>query len=372
MRITELTPVARPQLEPQRLRRVKKSYTTRHVAAELDRQPAGYHLETGPRVAPRTGDLLVARVVEIGRHQRLEGPDSRRQMLFPGQEILVAYGPRYAPDQYLAHLPPDLGVCHLVAAGGVAGVVEAQHASCEDPTVIEPLGLLADARGVVNLARCAPHSATGIATAPGAPPSRGGRPTVIAVLGTSMNSGKSTSLACLVNGLTNAGLVVSAGKVTGTGAGGDTNLFRDAGAVRVLDFTDFGHPSTYQLGPQEISALWTGIAEALSQDAPDVVVVEVADGVYQRETRRLLGDPAFRDRVDYVVFAAQDALGASAGVAALQAHDLPVLLVSGRLTASPLAAVEARAALPVPVVDTYDLCLPSVVRELAPDVLLAG
>jgi len=343
---------ARPDetvLDPQRLRRVRKSYTTRHAAAELDRAPEGYHLRAGDGVVPRPGDLVVARVLEIGKHTRLEGPGSRRQLLFPGQEVLLAYGDRYAPDQFLARVPPDLRPCHLVAAGGLAGTVLEKHDHIDDPTTIQPLGLLADADGVVTLARHAPHS-----PAPARP--RVHTPTVVAVLGTSMNSGKSTTLACLVNGLTNAGLVVSAGKVTGTGAGNDTHLFRDAGATRALDFTDFGLPSTFGLAPDRVRELWSSLLATLAMDAPDVVVVEIADGVLQRETSRLLA--AIGRDVDTVVFAAQDALGATAGAAELQRHGLDVAAVSGVLTASPLAAREARAALPVPLVDTHDLCVP--------------
>jgi hypothetical protein len=37
-------------------------------------------------------------------------------VLFVGDEILVAYGHRYAPAQFLAEVPPDLGGCHLNAA----------------------------------------------------------------------------------------------------------------------------------------------------------------------------------------------------------------------------------------------------------------
>lgn len=353
----------RTPLDPQRLRRVKKSYTTRYAAAAIDADPHSYSLLTGADVTPTAGDLVVARVVEIGKHTRLEGPGSRRQLLFPGQEILVAYGDRYAADQFLAEVPADLGRCHLVAAGGVAGTVIEQHASVGDPTVIEPLGLLAEGAGKVTLGRHAPYSILGAERA--AVP-RSGRPRVIAVLGTSMNSGKSTTVACLVNGLHNAGLVVSAGKATGTGAGNDANIFRDADATRVLDFTDFGLPSTYRLGADLVRDLWSSIVDALATDGPDVVVVEIADGVYQDETAGLLASPAFAATVDGVVFAAQDALGAAAGVAELHRNDLPVLAVSGLLTASPLASGEARAALPVDVVDTYDLCRADVAAALLP------
>ena len=351
-------------LDPQRLRRVKKSYTTRHVAAALDADPTGYRLLSGPGRVPREGDLVVARVTEIGKHTRLEGPGSRRALLFPGDEVLLAYGHRYAPDQFLAEVPADLGPCHLVAAGGLAGTVTAMHASIDEPTAIEPLGLLADEAGaVVRLEDHAPFR-TGVAPAAGSP--RSERPRVVVVLGTSMNSGKSTTLACLVNGLAASGLVVSAGKATGTGAGNDAHLFRDAGATRVLDFTDFGLPSTFRLDAGQVLEVFESLVATLSQDGPDVVVVEIADGLYQGETSRLLGDPAFAATVDHVVFAAQDALGAAAGVAELRRHGLPVVGVSGVLTASPLAAAEARAALDVAVTDTYELCLPEVATALVP------
>lgn len=353
--------VDRLPLDPSRLRRAKKSYTTRHAARVLEARPQGFELLTGRGVVPAAGDLVLARVVEIGSHQRLEGPGSRRQLLFPGQEIVVAYGHRYAPDQFLAEVPADLGICHLVAAGGVAGSVTEKHAEMDDPTVIEPIGLICDDEGRVTLAQHAPHT---VNTATRTSSTHG--PIVVAVLGTSMNSGKSTTLACLVNGLTNAGLMVSAGKATGTGAGGDANLFRDAGATRVLDFTDFGFPSTFGLSADEIRGLWGALVDALTLDAPDVVVVEIADGLYQGETSRLLADPMFSEHVDAVVFAAQDALGASAGVAELRSHGLPVVAASGVLTASPLAGAEARAALPVAVIDTYDLCDPSVATALLP------
>lgn len=349
-------------LAPQRLRQVKASYTTRYVAAAIEASADGYHLLGGPDVVPSAGDVVVARVVEIGKHTRLESPVSRRQLMFPGDEVLLAYGPRYAPDQFLAEVPGDLRPCDLVAAGGLAGTVTEQHASIDHPTRIEPLGLLADARGVVTLADHAPYAPEPVVGA-----ARPDGPLVVGVLGTSMNSGKSTVLASLVNGLTRSGLVVSAGKATGTGAGNDANVFRDAGAVRVLDFTDFGHASTYRLDLAGVRATWTALVDQLALDGPDVVVVEVADGLYQGETAELLADPAYAGRVDAVVFAAQDALGAAAGVRRLRELDLPVVAASGVVTASPLAAGEAHAALAgtgVPVVDTFDLCTPGVGLDL--------
>lgn len=347
----------REPLDPRRLRAVRTSYTTRHVADVLDRAPSGYHLVSGPLVRPRAGQLVVARVVSIGRHRHLESPVSRRQLLYPGQEVLLAYGSRYAPDQFLARVPADLSPCHLVAAGGVAGEVLSMHSSIQGPTLIEPVGLLADDDGVLDLLRFAAHRG-------GVPRVPARRRPVIAVLGTSMSSGKSTTLASLVNGLSRSGSVVGAGKVTGTGAGNDPHGFRDAGAARVLDFTDFGRPTTFGLDDAAVADLLVSMVATLEEDGPDVVLVEIADGLYQQETRRLLESAEFRSVVDGVVFAAQDALGAASGVARLTALGQRVIGVSGLVTASPLSAAEAAAGLGVPVVGTFDLREPAVAGEL--------
>jgi hypothetical protein len=347
-----------------RLLRAKKAYSTRFVATAIEEDPGAFDLITDPARAPRAGDVVLARVVTIGQHKRLESPVSRRQILFEGDEIVVAYGSRYAADQFLAVIPEDLGECHLAAAGGLASRVVDQHAAIDDATVIQPIGLLSRANRVVNLARFAPHavraaSAGGTAT----------RVPVVAVVGTSMNSGKSTTMACLARGLTEAGLTVHAGKATGTGAGNDAHHYADAGADRVVDFTDFGLPSTFGLSFEEVRDVFATMTDVLAsptgRGTPDVVLIEIADGIFQGDTSRLLTDDAFRSVVDRVVFAAGDALGASGGIAALRALGCEPSVVSGVLTASPLATAEARAALDVGVVPTYDLCLPSVALAAA-------
>jgi hypothetical protein len=356
--------LAEEALAPVRLIRAKKAYTTRFLADRLDRSAGGFFLHKGTGVAPASGDVVLAKVVGVGQHPRLESPASRRQLLFLGDEILVAYGHRYAPDQFLAEVPADLGQCHLIAAGGIAGWVTSRHSLMGQPTQLAPIGLLGDADGILNLSRLAPRVLEPVSAASG----RAHSPAVIAVLGTSMNSGKSTAVSCLVRGLSDAGLVVSAGKVTGTGSGNDPGMFADAGAEKVLDFTDFGYPTTFRLDFSQIRGIFRDLVDALSDTQTDVVVIEVADGVYQSETRRLLADPLFHAVVDRVIFAATDALGAIAGLQVLRAANIDVAAVSGLLTSSPLAAREAGEATDIPVLATRSLCEPSVALDLLANV----
>lgn len=352
-------------LTPQRIAAAKYAYTTRFVAQAVAREPRGYLVDVDPQTRPRPGDVVLARVVQLGQHKRLESPVSRRAQMFPGDEIVVAYGHRYAPDQFEAEVPADLDEAHLVAAGGVVGLVTETKEGIEEPTVVSPVGVLHDAHGVVSLASMAPYAP--LCPLDLVPPrTRPGCPPVIGVIGTTMNSGKSTALASLAHGLTASGLRVAAGKVTGTGAGGDPGMFRDAGAATVLDFTDFGQVSTYRLPHEAVVAVFTSLVSELAGRDVEAVVVEIADGVYQGETSKLLADPVFTEYVDRVLFTAGDALSAAAGVDVVRRLGIEVAAVTGRLTSAPLAAREARAALDLPVVDTADLCEPEIAVCMLP------
>lgn len=345
-----------PRREAPLPERIQASYTTRFVQTAVESNRQDFHLVAGHDVAPTAGDVVIARISHISNHKRVETPESRKAVLFDGVLVMLAYGHRYAADQFLAHVPDNLDHCHLVAAGGIAGVVTELHDRVQEPTEIEPLGLLATADGVVNVRDFAAFDNPLSVAAPEK------RPRVIAVLGTSMNSGKSTTLACLVNGLTAAGQKVAAGKITGTGAGNDRMLYHDAGAHRVVDFTDFGYPTTFKMNFDEIRALTVNMINTLSAGS-DTVIVEIADGIYQGETARLLRDELFQECVDSVVFSAVDALGAKAGAEELIKAGLKVSAAAGVMTASPLAAAEAcevLGTLGVPVISTYALTEPEV------------
>ena len=54
---------------------------------------------------PQPGDLVLARVTRVGQHQHIEQVTGRRAKLWQDDEIIVAYGNRYAPDQFEAFVP---------------------------------------------------------------------------------------------------------------------------------------------------------------------------------------------------------------------------------------------------------------------------
>ncbi|WP_292994613.1 DUF1611 domain-containing protein [Nitrosomonas sp.] len=302
---------------------------------------------------PHPGDLVLATVTFLGQHPGLQLPNGRRKQLFPGDEIVVAYGNRYASNQFEAEVPETLGPCHLVAGGGIASRAVSWHVNMrKGPTQITPIGLLGDAnKRRINLRDFALSPVKEIDTT---------LPTAIAVVGTGMDSGKTQTCAYLVRGLNAAGLRAGYAKITGTGAGGDTWLLTDAGAFPVLDFTDAGMATTYMASIDELELLLMTLMAHIAREGVDAMVLEIADGVFQQETSALLRSPVLASLVAGIVMASQDSMGASAGVHWLKKYaEPPVLALSGIISAAPLQVREATLALHLPVYDREGLATPA-------------
>ena len=332
-----------------RLAAAKPSFALRRV--QLDRAVAIDEAATD--LAP--GDVLLARVDVLGQHQKIELPSGRRAFLHEGDEIILAAGARYAPDQFEALAPTSLGPAQLVAAGGIAGLELVRHERMDQATAITLLGVLQEASGRrLNVADFALPMATPL---PGTGP-------IILVCGTSMNAGKTHSVVSLVRGLVQSGKRVAAVKATGTGAGGDLWRMQDAGAAVVLDFTDAGMATTFKMPHERIVAGTQAlVAEAWARGA-EALVMEIADGLCQAETAAILVDPRLRTQLAGTVFAAGDAMGAVAGADWLQRAGHDVVAVSGLLTRSPLAVRETALATAVPCLTAAELAEPGILERL--------
>ena len=316
---------------------MKWSYVTRTV-------PEGMATTVAPVARePRSGDLVVCRVTRVGVHDHAEDRAGRRMRLFAGDLLVGAYGNRYATDFYEGYVPQGSRT-HLLTAGGLVGDVVAAHDAHGLPTELEVVGALVDgdlrALSTEDFAAAAPAG-----TVP--------RLATIAVVGSGMNAGKTTTAAALVRGFARAGLRAGAGKVTGSGSGKDRWEYVDSGAHTVSDFLDFGMPSTFGYPPARLAATMLAIRDKLAGDGADVVVLEIADGLLMPETSALL--ERLGGFADAVVLAAVDALSARSGVEILRGLGLPVRAVSGLVSRSPLASREAAATVGLPVLSPRSL-----------------
>lgn len=339
-----------------RIASAKRAFTTRRV-------PAG-QMKTiiSGMVAPASGDLVLAMVQEIGKQRKIEQPSGRRAVILPGDEIIVCYGSRYAPDQYEAIISEDLGLCDLVAAGGIASREISRHDRMPPPTKIMPIGLLGREDGTrLNVADFRINQE---------PFDRSIK--VVAVVGTAMNSGKTFTAASVISSLRQTGLRVAGIKATGTGSGGDIFLFRDMGAHVILDFTDGGFSSTYLQPDMEIAKTALALISEAARQKCDIIVMEIADGLRHKETAALLQSEELRSRVSGIVFAAYDSMGATAGYETLRAWGYDVLAISGQLTRSPLAIREAASVIDVPILTPFQIQAGALLPSLLSNGLLNG
>jgi len=312
--------------------------------------------------AARPGDLILGRVSEIGQHKGIQLVSGRRSELFPGDLVIMPVAARYAPDQFEGIARIDPRGADMLAGGGCLGRLRARNARVRPATRVLPMGRVMTRTGKpVNVADYALPEGTAPACLP-----------VIAVVGTAMNSGKTLATARLGYGLRQAGRRVALIKATGTGAFGDFNEYTDTGAHYVADFTDGGFATTYMEPPERIrDAAWRLLAEA-GRRGCDVAVMEIADGLLQRETAALLADPAFTGGLSGLVFACGDPVAAAGGAAELARHGLVPLALTGMLSCSPMASAEAERATGMRVMTKEALADPAEAMRLLREAKGAG
>ncbi|KEA62829.1 hypothetical protein ADIMK_3028 [Marinobacterium lacunae] len=335
----------------------KRAFTTRNV----DLTQASRIGEAS--LAP--GDVVVARVERVRQHTRLEDQYGRRVWLYPGDRLILVAAPRYSTAQYHADMPSDTGECHLVASGGIAAWVRDRSLQVKPATELTLEGVLLDKDGVaLNLKR--------FQTLPAYEGVSNGRLSTVLVLGSDMDSGKTTTACATIKGLTNAGFRVQGAKLTGTGAGPDYWRMLDAGATHVSDFVDAGFASTSGATTDQILEVLARIHRQALERGNDLLVVEVADGVLQPETSALLASPVFTSFFDGVLVAGDNASAAAFVSERVAMAGMPILAISGALTRSPLAGREVTAATGLPVFTPDQLQSADVVQSVLAPLLRGG
>ena len=299
---------------------------------------------------PEAGDLVFGSVVYLGQHSTLENKQGRIHLINDKTKSVFVFGNRYAPDYYEAVVPDHFPhTADLIARSGMIGTVQSKNSMVKDPTRIRLEGYVCDASGEVLNSRqfsCIEPRKT-VKTAK--------RSRMILNVGTSMNCGKSTTAAACCWALTSMGHGVRGAKVTGTAGLKDILLMEDNGASPIADFTYLGHPSTYLLERDELIGIFNRIDLKFANSSKNYWVVELADGILQRETKLLLESDDVRSRIHRLIFSSRDAFGAIGGLQTLkQEFDLTPDAVSGVCSSSPLMIREVARYTDIPVFSSLE------------------
>jgi hypothetical protein len=327
--------------------RIKKAFVCRNITE--------YTLNTGINTThhPEAGDVAIFEVLAIGKHSHIQGEQVRNTLILPGDQIMAAFGTRYATAQFEGYIPetaqPEY---HILGAGGTVGIVHSTHARFvkAGPTTLRLVGYAVNNKGdVINTKKvCAGDMQRFNPTLPSLTK-------VILSIGSSMDSGKTTSAAYLVHGIKKAGHSAAFIKLTGTIYTKDKDLAYDLGADAVADFGDMGFPSTYMCSRTELLNLYTTLLCKVMTENPDYVVIEIADGIFQRETAMLLEDASFMAGISAVLFSCGDSLSALQGLRSLSEMGIQPVALSGLFTASPLLIEEVKDRCTLPILTIEQL-----------------
>lgn len=234
-----------------------------------------------------------------------------------GDVVVGALGHRKALRGYSGHLPAALAAgdtIQLLNIGGVLGLCDSANPDVGPPFDCEVLGTvlhfpyLGERIGV-------PARAGEKSLDDSAPLNTRGVP-VVAMAGTCMDSGKTAAACAIVSRLRHLGLHVAACKATGVSLRRDILTMEDAGASETMIFSDLGIVTTTEKnGPALTRALLT----ALAKHTPDVIVLELGDGLLGAYgVEAILSDKSIRDALTVVILCANDPVSAWGGAKILR------------------------------------------------------
>ncbi|MFZ4058918.1 MAG: hypothetical protein ACOYKE_12315 [Ferruginibacter sp.] len=330
-------------------KRIKKTYICKDINDYVIDKNVSHDYK------PAAGDVGIFEIIKLGKHKNVQSDTRRNMTIIPGDWMMAAFGNRYATAQFEGYVPENLGKeLHIIGAGGIIGCVKSMHYDFIDigPTIVNFIGFAKDKTGNILNTKIEKQNSLSKFTGYAASETK-----VILSIGSSMDSGKTTSASYLVNGLKRAGHKVAFIKLTGTAYTKDIDLNADLGADVIADFSDFGFPSTYLCDEAELLNLYESLLQNVNAYKPDYTVIEIADGIYQRETMMLIHNLEFTKTVHAILFSAGDSLSATFGINTLNAWGLKPFALSGLFTASPLLIEEVKnhLLLPVPVVTIDEL-----------------
>jgi hypothetical protein len=276
----------------------------------------------------RAGDVVVVRALtESATYNQLELVSGRLAKINPGDVVVGVLGSRRALKGFVGDVPETVAAgdeLHLLNMGGVIGFCTGHHSSLSDAIRVEVLGLVYDeAARVRNI---------GDAALPLRERMGESAPLVI-IAGACMNSGKTYAATELIRQATAAGMRVAAGKLSGVAALRDTLNMADHGAVATASFLDCGLPSTVGVG--DLAPVAKSIVAKLNESAPDMIVIELGDGIlggYSVES--IFDDAELRGAMAALIYCASDYVGAWGGIELLKRRGLTVDLVAGSVTDS--------------------------------------
>jgi hypothetical protein len=299
-------------------------------------------VRVGGEIAAVEGGVIAGRVLTAkSSYNTLELPSGRFSQVKPGDVIAGALGHRKALFGYSGHVPGEVkpgDPLHLLNLGGVIGVHDGGSPDLGPPFVVEVLGQVLHFPFLGERIGVPAHISQGALPVEEKLDVRG--VPVVAIVGSCMNAGKTAAACSLVQSFTHHGLRVAAGKTTGVSLRRDILSMEDAGAKKVLVFTDLGIVTTTpETAPKAARTILNNLARP-QPEAPDAVVLELGDGLLGLYgVNEVLAAEEIRSSFSAVVLAASDPVAAWGGVKLLRdRYGIECTAITGPATDNSAAA----------------------------------
>ena len=295
-----------------------KSVVVDKIASVAQHSELGHELRLSADIPCEEGVLIAVRVKNNKtRYNQLELTSGRMATVNQGDVVVGALGHRKALRGYSGHLPASLqpgDSVQLLNIGGVLGICDSANPDVGPPFDCEVLGAvlhfpyLGERIGV-------PARAGASVLDPAIKLNTGNVP-VVALAGTCMDSGKTAASCAIVGRLRHLGFDVAACKATGVSLRRDILAMEDAGASSTMIFSDLGIvTTTADNGP----ALTKSLLNQLAAEKPDVIVLELGDGLLGAYgVEAILTDAAIREALTAVILCANDPVSAWGGARLLR------------------------------------------------------
>ena len=276
-------------------------------------------------IEAQTGRVIMVRILNhYGKRNRFEQIDGRFGGLYQGDVIPTVLGARRAAIHYSGNVPAHVQPgdrLWLLCANGLVGTLAGRDEAWGEPLPVAVLGSALVDGAPVDL----PDPADGAL-----PQARPGAAPVIAVVGTGMNTGKTTAAARVVHHFARQGRRVAAVKLTGTAFQQDPLRFRDAGARPVRDFLDHGLLSTCIDSAETVVETALDILTAVDATEPDFIVAELgSDLIDEYHNLDILQNSYFRERVSGLVVCANDLTGVRGAKDVISECGLEIMVITG-------------------------------------------
>jgi hypothetical protein len=295
------------------------------------------------------GDVCAFELAPEASPIAVEAVTGRAMMLAPGDIFLGTAGYRESTRWVVGGVPdgglvPGRNYWVLAESGVVGDLVGNSPRAKSHLGQVKYLGIVSGEDGqALNIRQFAETPQAGVAdhSAP-----------VFLVVGTSAEVGKTTAGIAVLRALRLKGRSTAiALKATGTSSFTELATYLDFGATQAFDCVDFGLPTTYPSGREDVASTFERGLEACLSMAAGAVIIECGGDMLGANVPIFLDCLKRRRPGAKVILVAADALGALGGQRMLQDMGLSPTLITGPCTDTPTLQQRTESVCGVPAIN---------------------